>query len=193
MKLKFYMRGIGIAMIVTALLVGFSYRKQDEGMSNDEILARAKELGMIENNVLQPSASPDKLQNNIDKQPQESKEPEELQVPKESEEPEESKEPEESQAPKESEEPEESEGPQEPVVTDTSDASTETIHFEIRRGDSSNSVSQRLASAGLVADAKEYDRYLCGKGYDKRISTGIFEIPAGASEEEIALIITKQK
>ncbi|MEZ3425832.1 MAG: hypothetical protein K1W13_00280 [Lachnospiraceae bacterium] len=42
-----------------------------------------------------------------------------------------------------------------------------------------------------MEDAKEYDKYLCANGYDKKIRAGSYEIPKGASDEEIALIITR--
>ncbi len=175
MRLKYYMRGIGIAMIVTALLLGYSYRNDSKGMTDEEIIARAKELGMIENNFLNLSPSPGISENQTENEPEPSKEPEETQQPEETSEPEISRE------------------PDEPVVSDDASGLPEVTILEIRRGDSSNSVSQRLADAGLVEDAKAYDKYLCANGYDKRISVGTFEIPAGSSEEEIARIITKQK
>lgn len=52
-------------------------------------------------------------------------------------------------------------------------------------------MSVKLQEAGLVSSASEFDRYLYQNGYDKRIRTGVFEIPAGADAEEIAKIITR--
>ncbi|MDE6128237.1 MAG: hypothetical protein K2G16_03490, partial [Lachnospiraceae bacterium] len=67
----------------------------------------------------------------------------------------------------------------------------DTVTIVISSGQSSGAVSRTLADAGLVEDAKEYDKYLCANGYDKKIRVGSYEIPKGASEEEIALIITR--
>ena len=47
MKLKIYLRGLGIGIAVTALILGISYSNKKE-MSDAEIIARAKELGMVE-------------------------------------------------------------------------------------------------------------------------------------------------
>lgn len=69
----------------------------------------------------------------------------------------------------------------------------ESVIITIKSGDTSVSVSRRLAEAGLVADAEEYDSYLCRGGYDKALSVGTYEIPIGSSEEEIAKIITKRR
>lgn len=177
MKLKYYMRGIGIAMMVTALLVGFSYRNHEKSMTDEDVIARAKQLGMIENNFLSPS-SPVSSGQEASGQEVSGQEPPAQVSPGNSGQAE--------KAPEEPKEPEESKAPEETK-------SPQTVTLEIVRGDSSNSVSRKLEEAGLVEDAKEYDRYLCENGYDKRISVGTFKIPAGTGEEDIALIITKQK
>lgn len=53
MKLKFYLRGIGIGIIVTAIILHFSLASSaGKEMSDDEIKQKAAELGMIENTVL---------------------------------------------------------------------------------------------------------------------------------------------
>jgi len=50
MKLKYYLRGLGIGMVVTALLMGFTTKGKE--MSDEEIKARAMELGMVEQRTL---------------------------------------------------------------------------------------------------------------------------------------------
>ncbi len=55
MKLKYYLRGIGIGMIVAAFLLG---RHVGASLTDDEIRARARELGMVEDSgVLQLAQS----------------------------------------------------------------------------------------------------------------------------------------
>lgn len=51
MKLKYYLRGLGIGVIVTALLMGFATKGGNE-LSDEEIKARAMELGMVEQRTL---------------------------------------------------------------------------------------------------------------------------------------------
>ncbi len=51
MKLKYYLRGLGIGIIVTALLMGFATKGGKE-LSDEEIKARAIELGMVEQRTL---------------------------------------------------------------------------------------------------------------------------------------------
>lgn len=67
-----------------------------------------------------------------------------------------------------------------------------SIVLEVRSGEGSLSVAKRAAEAGLVADAEEFDRFLCSGGYDKRICTGKHEIPEGASMEEIAKLLISE-
>ena len=58
MERKYYLRGLGIGIAVTAIIMGFALSK-DKAMTNDEIIARAKELGMVENTVLSDAGSED--------------------------------------------------------------------------------------------------------------------------------------
>lgn len=70
MKLKYYLRGLGIGMIVTALILGISFsNRQDQTsqiMTDDQIRERAAELGMVDSSELTLAA----LQNSA-KQPTE--------------------------------------------------------------------------------------------------------------------------
>lgn len=60
----------------------------------------------------------------------------------------------------------------------------------IGKGDGSYSASQKLADVGAVPSAGEFDAFLCQNGYDKKIRAGTYTIPADASEEQMARIIT---
>lgn len=203
MKLKYYLRGLGTGIVVTVLILGIAGSVSEKGkMTDAEVLARAKELGLVERTVLSETVKQPEESKPEEKIPEESK-PEEN-IPEESipEEniPEESK-PEENipeeNIPEESE-PEES-IPEENVPEESEPeaelpfgmpAESGTISLQIVRGDSSVSVSRRLEEAGLIDDASAYDRYLCQNGYDKKIQTGTYEIPMNATQQEIANIIT---
>ena len=56
MKLKYYLRGLGIGIAVTALILGLaSGRAENAEMTDEDIIARASELGMVmEDKVLKP-------------------------------------------------------------------------------------------------------------------------------------------
>ena len=204
MKLKYYLRGLGIGMIVTALILGISFsNRQDQTsqiMTDDQIRERAAELGMVDSSELtlaalqnsekQPTeGTPEETtqtqeQNNIETEPettvpaetQATVEPETTQEPEATAEPE----PEKTAAPETTAEPEVTEAPQR----------TQTASITIQRGDDSGSVSRWLYEAGLVENAKAFDNYLCNNGYSRSINPGTYEIAPGTSEEEIAKIIT---
>lgn len=50
MKLKYYLRGLGIGIVVTAIIISFT--KQPEKLTDEQIKMRALELGMVEESVL---------------------------------------------------------------------------------------------------------------------------------------------
>lgn len=86
-------------------------------------------------------------------------------------------------------------GQDEGVAEETSAADTQTVtgaakQITVSSGDGSDTVARKLYEAGLISDAAAYDRYLCQNGYDKKICTGVKTIPAGATEAEIAQILT---
>ncbi|MCR5179204.1 MAG: hypothetical protein K6C95_09520 [Lachnospiraceae bacterium] len=57
MKLKYYLRGMGIGMIITAIVMGIALNGRKETLSDAEIMARARELGMIDSTVLSDYAA----------------------------------------------------------------------------------------------------------------------------------------
>lgn len=204
MKLKYYLRGLGIGMIVTALILGISFsNRQDQTsqiMTDDQIRERAAELGMVDsseltlaalqNSAKQPTeGTPEETtqtqeQNNIEAEP-------ETTVPAETQATAEPETTQESEATTEPE-PEKTAGPEttaEPEVTEAPQR-TQTASITIQRGDDSGSASRRLYEAGLVENAKAFDNYLCNNGYSRSINPGTYEIAPGTSEEEIAKIIT---
>lgn len=80
-----------------------------------------------------------------------------------------------------------------PVVEEETDADTQQPSdavITIVSGDSSVSVASKLQQAGIISSVASYDAYLCSNGYDKKIRTGTYTIPADAGDEEIARIIT---
>lgn len=172
MKLRYYLRGLGIGIAVTALIMGLS--DQDaRPLTDAEIKAKAATLGMVESDSLRladVSVTPE----------------EESQFPEK----ESSVEPQPSDA--------EAEQPSPPPETGESDVDAfsgqeETVSITIEAGSGSGTVCRQLEEAGLIKSAATFDRYLIDNGYSKRISTGTYEIRIGSAEEEIAKIITKTR
>ena len=189
MKLKYYLRGLGIGMAVTALILGISFSgrqgQEAQTLTDEQIRERASELGMVDSSELTLAA----LQNSA--QPQTTMEPEVTEEPETMTEPEATAEPETTTEPEVTAEPEMTTKPEatkEPELITAPEQSQTTI--TIKKGSDSGSVSRVLYEAGLVENAKAFDNYLCNNGYSRSINPGIYEIAPGTSEEEIAKIIT---
>ncbi len=184
MKLRYYMRGLGIGILVTAILMSVTLNGKTEKLTDEEIIARAEELGMVqeyENIVLADTVSDNEAEEKIEEKIPDTSQEKPQAASTDSEEPEETE---------ETEDPQEAEGVQEQPVQEI--ITDETVQIVVQGGDGSQTVARKLAEAGLVEDMTAYDKYLCRNGYDKRICTGTHTIPVGATEEEIAKIITSR-
>ncbi len=80
----------------------------------------------------------------------------------------------------------------EPLSTPSVDGQGNTVTIEILRGDDSGTVARKLYNAGLVESAAEYDAFLMQHGYDKRLSTGTKIIDASDSWLDIAEKLTNK-
>ncbi|MDD6810907.1 MAG: hypothetical protein PUD93_03430 [Lachnospiraceae bacterium] len=215
MELKYYLRGLGLGIVVTALIMGFSHSGK-QTMTDEEIITRAKQLGMIEDTVLSQKdepeedvveevitqEQPDTDENDIARVEEIQNQADEVGQPKEDA-LEEQGNPAEEDTAKE-QEIVDVEEPENKELTETEDTEPEdtktevpepvtsgnSVTITISSGDGSYTVSKKLADAGAVSSAETFDSFLCQKGYDKKIRTGTYTIPADASDEQMARIIT---
>lgn len=197
MKLKYYLRGLGIGILVTTVILSLAGVGR-KNMTDEEVVKRAKELGMVESTLLSDLPDQTKTDEVRPTEPEISLQPETSEPEAGPESEESASTPETPEAPEETPvAPEETpEAPEEtPVSPEDGNPDIpagETVTLVIGRGESSTTVSKNLKKAGIVEDAAAFDRFLCNNGYDKKIITGTYEIPYGASEEEIAKIITRK-
>lgn len=187
MERKYYLRGLGIGIVVTAIIMGIATSGK-RGMTDEEIIARAKELGMVENTVLSEKTEEEaeteaavdiaNTENATEKSAiEETKKPETSEEQKENT-------TEETKKPETSTEQQTTADKKEDITS----AVVKTI--TVNSGDGSYTVAKKLAEAGVVTSAENFDTYLCQNGYDKKLRTGNFSIPADASDEQIARIVT---
>lgn len=222
MERKYYLRGLGLGIAVTAVIMGI-VSPGNKTMTNDEIIARAKELGMVENTVLADAGRDeaddenasggntvgrditdllpqDKAENSQDEQAEQSEVQDDVTVTGDGENREDDDDTEEPDIQTESDN-DAGKADTVPVTADDEEigeikepdeivtASTVRV-ITINSGDSSYTVAKKLADVGVVASAGNFDTFLCENGYDKRLRTGSFSIPADASDEQIARIVT---
>ena len=57
MNLKYYLRGLGIGIVMTALIMGITAAGKNKPLSDSEIIERAKALGMTEESTLLADAA----------------------------------------------------------------------------------------------------------------------------------------
>ncbi len=213
MKLKYYLRGLGIGMAVTALILGISFSgrqgQEAQTLTDEQIRERASELGMVDSSELTLAALQNSAQPQITMEPEVTEESETMTEPEATAEPETATEPKATAEPEMTTKPEVTAEPEmttkpettaEPEMTTKPEATKEPelitapeqsqTTITIKKGSDSGSVSRVLYEAGLVENAKAFDNYLCNNGYSRSINPGIYEIAPGTSEEEIAKIIT---
>ncbi len=208
MKIQYYLRGLGIGIIVTALVMGIT-KDRKEPLTEAEIRAMALEIGMVDSNSLkltdtQASGEPDSFSGTPepgepsgDEGPGEGEDGEEPGEPSGDEGPgegEDGEEPGEPSGDERQEEGEDGEEPEEPEEPSGDEGQPdEGITVEIEPGAGSRAICRMLEEAGLIENADSFDRYLIDNGYSKRIRMGTYVIIPGTDPEEIARIITRDR
>lgn len=168
MKLKYYLRGLGIGIIVTTLVLMVAFSGKKEKLSDQEIMQRAEQLGMVMADEGQTETG---TEENADENTENASEPE--------------TEPQ-TEAAAEPAAPEDTTGN---VVGEVKQETSGEVAFTVKSGESSDTVAFNLYKAGLVDDATAFNRYMISKGYDSRLRTGDFKIRSGASYDEILKVL----
>lgn len=228
MERKYYLRGLGIGIAVTAIIMGIAVSK-NQTMTDEEVIARAKELGMVENTLLSDMAEEGQEEENgtEDRAAEQSGAGERAAEPNNTdnsaagdrvtdEDAAEDTEADENDADDSAADEDAADAPakdgdakadktEENTAGQSGDVSAENKEQEtenqditsaaiktitVTSGDGSYTVAKKLADVGVVTSAENFDTYLCQNGYDKKLRTGTFSIPADASDEQIARIVT---
>ena len=175
MKLKYYLRGLGIGILVTAAILTIVYHTKGS-MSDSQIMKRAAQLGMVmastEDDTL--FAQTTQVDTTIEETGTISVEETTTVV-----------ETTEAVTEASTEKPTEA-----PTEAPTEPAAAEAV-LTISPGMYSESVSAELVRLGIITNQKEFNSYLVNNGYAECIQTGDFKIKADMSYDEIARIITK--
>lgn len=222
MRLKYFLRGVGIGILVTTIILTATHASERR-MSDSEVIDRAIELGMsfsashsgqqsgTEEASLDESSTgqetsgddvTDDLQNETETEPG-------------------------SQSPSETVSESTSDGEastgkvSEAVTGMTTQAITETTEttetttelttgndnagsaagvmnnevtctINITRGMSSRTVCDMLKQNGIIEDAADFDRYLIKTGYDDKIRVGEVEVNSGMTYEELTALLYKK-
>lgn len=179
MKLKYYLRGLGIGILVTAAILTIVYHTKG-GMSDSQIKKRAAQLGMV-----MASTEDDTLFAQTTQADTTIEETGTISVEETTTVVETTEAVTEAPTEKPTEKPTEAptEKPTEPVAAGAV--------LTISPGMYSESVSAELARLGIITNQKEFNSYLVNNGYAERIQTGDFKVKADMSYDELARIITR--
>lgn len=194
MKAKYILRGLGLGMIITAVVMG-AYTKSAVADARVEVL---KEYGLGEEAKLAETLVD--VGNSKDKDEESTVQNTEPVVVQSEELPESVVSSLPDVAEEEQQESQEaasdvdlnSQNTELPEVREVMDGQTNTITIEISRGDDSGTVARKLYNAGLVESAAEYDAFLMQHGYDKKLNTGVKYIDVNDSWQDIAEKLTKK-
>lgn len=183
MKLKYYLRGLGIGIIVTTIILVSCFSMQKPKMTDEQIIEKAAQLGMImpeqnsaviaETETTEPEETEQKNEQQIAAEKLQQETETQMEVPKEP----------------------ETETPQESVVSDTENAENaeqtqqEPFTLVVNRGDVCRTMCENLAANGVIDDSEGLRKYLSEVGYASFISAGTYQIPYHASYEEITNIL----
>ncbi len=181
---------------MTALLMGYAGgRQKTTEMTDEQIIARAEALGMVqEARVLLPASETAEGESAADSMDiNTAEEAETAEGVKTASEQTEGKEESSKVNNKEAEAAEEEKKPGVQTQMPAAEKkNSSTVTLEIAKGSGSAAVSALLEKGGFVENAEDFDHYLCEYNYDNRIVAGIHQIPLDADFETIAKIITEQ-
>lgn len=209
MKLKYYLRGLGIGILVSTIILTISFAGKKNDLSDAEVIARAKELGMVmeydkKSDTIPKGTEQTNIPEETETQTKAEPDTQEVQKPEKTEiqtektdesQTEQASEPEtEAQTEKAGEqqaEVQEQNTPEPERPKDAEEAAALQVkEFVVDRGASSDKVAEKLFKEGLVDDAAAFNRYLVENHCDSSIQNGTFQITEGASYEEISKILT---
>ena len=184
MKLKYYIRGLGIGIIVTTIILVSCFSMQKPKMTDAQIIEKASQLGMImpeqdsvvaaETETTEPEETQQKNEQQVAAEEAQQETEQQTEVPKEQ-----ATEETQQDAPSEDTENAESEEP----------AQQEPFTLVVNRGDVCRTMCENLAANGVIDDSEGLRKYLSEVGYASFISAGTYQIPYHASYEEITNIL----
>lgn len=202
MKLKYYLRGIGIGLIVTTLVMMIAFMlHKDELLSDDEIIERAAALGMV---MPEETVTRDTLSDNSGSQPEtldasesEAEDGETDDAVSDDKASDNKAVDDEAGASEEDAQTQEDDSDAASGKKNKSDETEQTVDEQVELsivgGEYSDIVSQKLYKAGVIEDAEDFNKYLADGGYDNLIQPGTYTISVGADYDTIISIITEQE
>lgn len=187
MKLKYYLRGAGVGVIVTTLVLTIAFHavpeKEGEAESSDteQALTIAEALSEKE----ETETNEETIANEENEANVETVVNQEVAVTEKTE-------PAEEKIVRNEEPAPEAEIPVDAGAAEAAEAKTEVriVTFRISTGQSPGAVSKGLKDAGIIEDDEAFYQYLVEQGLNNSLEVGEFSIPTGCDFSELAKILT---
>lgn len=196
MKLKYYLRGLGIGILFATIIMAVAV----SGRLNDkEVVKRAKAMGMDYTTTAEKGQNEQTGETTLKADKTETKDNTTKEKPKETETKETTTK---ETTTKETTTKETTTKETTTKETTTKETTTKEetttkkkptekeVEFSITSGMSSVAIAQLLESLGVVDNASEFDSYLVENNYDSRIAVGDYSISKSASYYQIAELIS---
>ena len=174
MRLKYYLRGLGLGIIFAVIIMMIGFHDNKQSMSDTEIIEKAKTLGMVEAKNISGtvadeynSEKTDSSATNSDASSQKAETEQDSQM-------------QDSQTAQED--------TQQEAAQPAADAKQETVEPQ----DACRTIAEKLKALNLVDDAEQFRIYMGQKGADHFIADGEHVIPQGASYDDIITILTQK-
>ena len=208
MKKRYYLRGLGAGIMLSAIVSAVSV-SQNNNLSDEEIRTRAQQLGMVEE---KKDTKETEIKSKKEAKNSKTEKTEKNEKTKETKEPTATLDTSVTSTPDTqkfvdtgksvssyaTEKPKQEEVTKQPVATKNPVTTKKPqmtqkkyISVTIEAGMWSDEISKKFKDLGLVDDAETFDDFLCDNGYASMIKVGVYEVPTNATYTEIANIITK--
>ena len=192
MRLKYYLRGLGLGIIFAVIIMMIGFHDNKQSMSDTEIIEKAKTLGMVEAKNISGtvadeynSEKTDSSATNSDASSQKAETEQDSQM----------------QDSQTAQEDTQQEDTQQEAAQPAADAKQETVEpqdavttytISVTSQDTCRTIAEKLKSLNLVDDAEQFRIYMGQKGADHFIADGEHVIPQGASYDDIITILTQK-
>lgn len=190
MKLKYFIRGLGIGIIFGAIIMLVAYNSSDKDrMTDAEVIDRAKQLGMVMQEATQTDAAGDITETSTKADTETT-----IEVASE----------EKTESTTEVTTAVTTEAVTETTTEKKTEAKTETLSEEVNnsyteatitvtRGMGSTEVAGLLQRAGIIEDAADFDSYLVKQGISNKIQINTYKFNSNMSYEDIGKELTTPK
>lgn len=199
MKFKYYLRGAGVGIIATTILLTIAFFRYKPVLSADDIREQARKLGMVEAEAVvsksdeteeikeesQEDNKEDKKDDGTNKENQEAEDSKKSEKESDKKDKDEKKKDKKDDSKSDDKESDDSKSDDKKSDDDKKEE-PRRIRFVVSGGEYSDVICNHLKDKGLIRNAERYNRWLGRHGYDNKIQPGVYFIKEGSSYREIA-------